>query len=485
MKKFLSFLIVVILINQYYLIAQNLRTEPHDVSAETEQYIESQMLNKYGKKFYLARFFIMDRLFNRTPYPYWEPVYKDPYGKLKGISIFSCQKSGEGLPDSLRLISDSSIVGVFKDGSIIWDSGPIIYGNIATGMDFCDDINKDGIVDIGLVADYFDFYDHNPDIEMGYLWILSWDGISGRFINDYDINTGKSSIVPGYFNLFDWEGDGIYEIDSEWRNSNGDLYPLPENPPVNFPYVTYGWNGSKYGYWSSVYQLKRGDFYPAIWIELQITCKVKKENNQLLFEYSVSNGATSKQEIEYIFITDIDTTIVDNSSRYKKDFSSLPGGILDDAWFFRTNTYSRLIKPGQTQRGYWYRGNGLPGISVAYVQGLTEVEFTRPITDESIIEGIYKNSVKTTTLGIKPIPHVYDSLGFIDTIRVYADKSFQLGWIQTQQTADKYSGYLTAAKTALLQNNSSLARTNLQNILREVDIDSSGAITSEAYALLR
>jgi len=107
------------------------------------------------------------------------------------------------------------------------------------------------------------------------------------------------------------------------------------------------------------------------------------------------------------------------------------------------------------------------------------------ITDEMIANDIYNNSFKTVTISINPIPQDLNSVNFVDTIKVYTEKSLQQGWIKTQLTTDKYNGYLTTAKTALQQNNISLARANLQNILHNVDIDSSGAITSEAYALLR
>jgi hypothetical protein len=61
----------------------------------------------------------------------------------------------------------------------------------------------------------------------------------------------------------------------------------------------------------------------------------------------------------------------------------------------------------------------------------------------------------------------------------------KLGWIRDQSTADKYLGYFSTAKTQLEQNNTAGARTTLQSVLHDVDVDSSSTLTSEAYALLR
>jgi hypothetical protein len=61
----------------------------------------------------------------------------------------------------------------------------------------------------------------------------------------------------------------------------------------------------------------------------------------------------------------------------------------------------------------------------------------------------------------------------------------KLGWITDQPTADKYLSYFSTAKTQLEQNNTTGARTTLQSVLRDVDVDSSSMLTSKAYALLR
>jgi len=60
-----------------------------------------------------------------------------------------------------------------------------------------------------------------------------------------------------------------------------------------------------------------------------------------------------------------------------------------------------------------------------------------------------------------------------------------LGWIKDQATANKYIGYFASAKTSLQQNNIDSARIKLQQVVNDVNIDSTSNITIEAYALLK
>jgi hypothetical protein len=59
------------------------------------------------------------------------------------------------------------------------------------------------------------------------------------------------------------------------------------------------------------------------------------------------------------------------------------------------------------------------------------------------------------------------------------------GWIKDQAISDKYIGYFNSVKNKLQKNNIGSARTTLQQILQEVNIDSTANLTSESYALLR
>ena len=302
MEKIRNCLIVIIFLIQLSPdISSQTRSRPYNVSQNLLNSVESQMESQYGTPFLFGAYFIMDSvIINSTrtdiPLAYLNEIFEDPYNTLAGLSIFSGV-----LEDNF---SNHTIVGIIKNGDIVWDSGPIIFGNIDWTFVFCKDINKDGLVDIGLVSDYSD---SNPNNTTKFLWILSWDGSNGIFINDYDPITGKSKLVPGYFNLYDQEGDGIYEISTMYQYNEDYTYTPPENPPSNYPYVSYGWNGSKYGLWPSVYQLQEGDFYPAIWIKPVINCTVtfNDEENLFRFDYTIKNEKGSVQKICKIYFVNI------------------------------------------------------------------------------------------------------------------------------------------------------------------------------------
>ena len=477
--KLLNMLILTIL----FLSAANLQaqseTEPYNAPNEVAEYIQSQMNTKYGRAYILSIYFIMDSLINRIPYDYMDEKYEDPYGTLMGISVFSCQKNTDS--------EDSSIVGIYKDGNILWDSGPIIFGNILNNLSFCRDINKDSVVDIGLISEFANFTEnYNPNNIVDYLWILSWNSNEGIFINDYDINTRKSKLVPGPFRFFDENGDGIFEISSMYSYDNEYISTPVENPPPNYPYVTYGWNGSKYGLWSNVYQLKKGDFYPKIWIEPTITCAIIKKDSLLKFQYTITNGIKSLQKIDYICVTNIPIQNVDESSKYHNGILS-SSGIIPNTWAYSPSLrgYSSLINPGQTKSDYWFKGTGLPTITDVYLQGLVDLELTREITVESEIHEIYNNSVKRKTIGLKVLPQQFDTLGFIDTIKTYIYNSYSLGWLKDNILANKYTSYFTTAKSQLQQNNIAGVKSTLNQVLQDVDIDSTYNLTSEAYALIK
>ncbi len=480
MKLLKLLVLITIILNHYNLRGQS-STDPYTAPDYVTAYIESRMNAKYNGSFALSIYFIMDSLVNKIPYYYMDEKFEDPFGTLKGISIFSCQKYTDS--------EDSSIVGIYKDGNILWDSGPIIFGNILSNLSFCKDINKDGTVDIGLIAEYADFAEaYNPNNVTYYLWILSWDGYNGAFINEYDVNNRKSSLVPGSFELFDENGDGIYEISSMYSYEDEYTHTPVENPPPNYPYVTYGWNGSKYGLWPNVYQLKYGDFYPAIWIKPTIKCKVISKDSLLTFHYTISNAKHSIQAIETINFLNVPTAKIDITSKYQKNtISSFPGN-LPGSWYFEPNglrNYDGLIEPGETKSGYWYKGVGLPTIIIAYLRGLIPLELTREISDKAKLDEIQNNSVKRKTVGLKSIPHRLDTLGFIDTLNIYIDTSCSLGWIKNSLTANKYDSLFNTAKAQLQQNNITGVKNKLNKVLLDVDIDSTSNLTSEAYALIK
>jgi len=87
---------------------------------------------------------------------------------------------------------------------------------------------------------------------------LSWNGTSGRFINAFR-DDGKSAMMgDGSFGICSINsGDNIQEIKAALPDIEMDWGDYKTN---NYPYITYGWNGSQYGFWSSVDKLLEMNF---------------------------------------------------------------------------------------------------------------------------------------------------------------------------------------------------------------------------------
>jgi hypothetical protein len=415
---------------------------------------------------------------NKSYAPRWETKITDPYQTLSGINIYSCAKDDGG---------DSTIIGFYRNNSIIWDSGPVILGDISSSIKFCKDINKDGKVEIGMVSEFFpDGWSRfaEPDT---YLWILSWDGSNCTIINDYDENTGKSKITPGPYYLFDNEGDGIYEISSQIFN----IDRIEENQDTtanvlykvygSSEYVTFGWNGTKYGLWASVYQLQEGDFYPAVWFTPEINCNVSNLDNQLKFQYIIGNDGNSQQTIYEFYISNIAVNSVDADSESGNGFEA---ALFDNMWLFSASSPSTLIPPGKTVGDFWYIGEGLPGVSKSYLRGLIPPELARGISDESMRESVYDNSVIKTTIGLKGIPDNIEPKSYVDTLIYYTTQSYELHWIENEGIFNSLTVKLENAKDHLANDRNGQAANVLNAITNEVEAQNGNQLTSEAYALL-
>jgi hypothetical protein len=140
------------------------------------------------------------------------------------------------------------------------------------------------------------------------------------------------------------------------------------------------------------------------------------------------------------------------------------------------------ISPGSSLSGFTLKSFGLPYITVSYSWYYMEPDSGEPEREPT---SIYVDAMVMETIAPKAAPFPFDALVFLDTIKSYIDRSHVLAWIKDQTTADKYATYLSSARAKLVQGDSVGARTVLQQVLHDVDIDSTANLTSEADALVR
>ena len=148
---------------------------------------------------------------------------EDPYGTLHGCTLFAAG------PEDDERVNENGMIGVFKNGSIIWHSDTVMSGEI---VEFAgaQDLNRDGTVDIMVVWTTANF-DGEGFATMD---IYSWDGNQGTSIVD---TTGENGGIGGNaygLEIVDLDGDGIMEI-RDRKVADGSM--------------VYSWNGQKYGRW--------------------------------------------------------------------------------------------------------------------------------------------------------------------------------------------------------------------------------------------
>jgi hypothetical protein len=151
--------------------------------------------------------------------------------------------------------------------------------------------------------------------------------------------------------------------------------------------------------------------------------------------------------------------------------------------------YVDAVKPRSSRNGFEFRAQSLPSIVTYYAEGEHPIpEFEEGMAPDSI-PGYdltpYGPGIVGKTVGPMVPPEPFDALAFLDTLLSYTTQSKTLGWIRDQTTADKYLGYFSAVKLGLSDSNFTSARNTLKQVLHDVDVASTSALTSEAYALLR
>ncbi|HLG32498.1 MAG TPA: hypothetical protein VI362_05625 [Ignavibacteriaceae bacterium] len=239
-------------------------------------------------------------------------------------------------------------------------------------------------------------------------------------------------------------------------------------------------------------------FEPSTKIDPFVNAKVIKDmdSNYFIYQYEIMNGESSIQRLQ-----DFDLEL----------FSSITEITSPDE-FWKTSYYSFVpvfgwynskgegglahplngIAPDSSEDGFSFMSTGLPAISKVFFSGNTTIHLSFPDEPPGEVSELLKpldkfpnNTVVRKTIGPKDPPDPLIPLDFLDTLLNYNQRSLQLGWITNQATADKYDSLFATAKTLLEGNHIPWVESTLQTVLEECDEDSSGNITSEAYALLR
>jgi hypothetical protein len=209
----------------------------------------SAVERRFGDR-YDVRMYVLDSLVGKGPWgaerfgPGPNADITDPYNQLRGCVLFCAS-----LTDNDPYNDDSSIVGMYKDGSILW-TAPILIPGVMEDLFAVSDLNNDGQVDI--VAFWSGYLRY--DITTSFVWIISWDGTTGKIINDYRADSRASNIMTtaNILDLYKPDSSKVFALRAYWAPGNDNF---PDDTISTRPAVIYTWNGSSYGLWKSVNQM--------------------------------------------------------------------------------------------------------------------------------------------------------------------------------------------------------------------------------------
>jgi len=200
---------------------------------------------RFGSEFKYVGYTLIDSLLRSSKIE-GDDHFQDPYSTLKGCILFSTYKDYKGSEPYVF------IIGMIKNGKIIWDNSPGTQADLGSKLLYTQDINNDGEVDLIFIT--FDrklALIKGPDLYYDY--VFSWNGTHGRFINTFRKDGKSAMISEDLLELEDKDNDGIKEISASLPSIDMDFSKYRSEI---FPRIIYSWNGKQYGFWPQAKQKK-------------------------------------------------------------------------------------------------------------------------------------------------------------------------------------------------------------------------------------
>lgn len=197
--------------------------------------VTKQVHLKYGNHYNVA-IAVFDSMIGNIPISSFQEVINDPYSTLKGTVFFSATPEDYDPEDM-----DSTVIGFFKDGEIVWCSAPAFKGS--PSQIYCTmDLNKDQEVDIiTLWMPAYTYHAGASDI-----YVLSWNGTGCKVISDVSEFRESNLVTTGSSLQLIKNNNGIYDLQAYWSEAEDMKYYFPADPIPSRPWVIYSWNGKKY-----------------------------------------------------------------------------------------------------------------------------------------------------------------------------------------------------------------------------------------------
>lgn len=238
---------------------------------------------------------------------------------------------------------------------------------------------------------------------------------------------------------------------------------------------------------------------PPTKVEPTISCFVEPcQESDRRFSYRVTNGVGSRQKVMSLLVEFGQGTQPRSQSEngwLNRQVYEPGAEQLANRWgWMAAGQGASPLSPGDSLSGFNLISSGLPGIGLAYMDGVrTQItEFPgggpRGNTGSQLqrLKTFPKSYVARTTIVPVTPSDLFVPLAFLDTLISYKHQAFELGWIKEEGIVTSLDAKLEAARPQIINDRPS-AKNILESFVNELDaLNTQGdQITSEAYALLK
>ncbi|GEM_PF-3421659 len=234
--------------------------------------------------------------------------------------------------------------------------------------------------------------------------------------------------------------------------------------------------GYKFLYYYAGYILDRlpEETFPPNDIDAKVKAKViKKKDGKLKYKYKLKNKSGSGQNINRFYLKERSDTLSLNAPEGWNSGEIATSNML----YFRADSTGAEIKPGENLKWFTVKAKELPYIANYYIQSFRESIDTNDV---------YGNSATGVTLSPALAPSPFYASEFIDTLKSYTTKAYDLGWIKKEQIYNRLINKLNKAKSQLEAGRERKAKTILRNYVKLTRRKwCKRKITSEGLALLK
>lgn len=237
-------------------------------------------------------------------------------------------------------------------------------------------------------------------------------------------------------------------------------------------------------------------YRPATRLHAVVVAQVERDatGKGFRYVYAARNLPASQRELQSLYIeTKATADSVESPGAdwgYSRPLTQVVQKALDVesgwAWSYTAEGRQGLL-PGESDRGFAYHSEGLPGIVRCFARQRAGMKGVGEEPPEELMAALDPFSwvmPNGVTVGpVAPLERIEPS-EFLKNIDAMIDVSVQQGWILSPSLAQELRSAVKGAVTSLEQENGS-GQATLRDVLKRVEGERDKALLSEAYALLR